>query len=324
MNRLLAPIRFLDDLGPELQGELLGHFGSNPAQDMGSGSAIQGEPFSTGPTPIQPVSSAEPVSSSSSDLVHSQPDQRTNAPPESSMDNIARSKAPRNIRTPNWLNDFVSHTARYFEPPPYSITRSIAFPRYLSFLAVIDSDTKPKTYSEAAKDPRWRHAMANEIRALEDNETWVVQSLPTGKKPIGCKWVFKIKRRADGTVERYKARLVVKGFTQIEGVDFHETFTPVAKLVMVRCLLTMAVAKNWEMHQLDVNNAFLHGDLDEEVYMSLPPGFRSGTIGQVCRLQKSLYGIRQASRNWYSKFATTLINYGFRQSEADHSLFTFS
>ncbi|PKI37724.1 hypothetical protein CRG98_041875 [Punica granatum] len=101
----------------------------------------------------------------------------------------------------------------------------------LSFLAAIDSDMEPRTYSEAAKDLRWRLAMADEIRALEDNDTWAVQSLPPGKKPIGCKWVFKIKRWADGTIERYKARLVAKGFTQIEGVDFHETFASIAKLV---------------------------------------------------------------------------------------------
>ncbi|PKI40214.1 hypothetical protein CRG98_039407 [Punica granatum] len=153
--------------------------------------------------------------------------------------------------------------------------------------------------------------MADEIRALEDNGTWAALSLPPGKKPIGCKWVFKIKRRADGTIECYKACLVAKGFTQIEGVDFHETFAPVAKLVTVRYLLTIAVAKKWEMHKLDVNNAFLHGDLNEEVYLSLPPSFRSATTSQVCRLRKSLYGLRQASRNWYSKFATTIIHYGF-------------
>ncbi|PKH48387.1 hypothetical protein CRG98_050358 [Punica granatum] len=166
--------------------------------------------------------------------------------------------------------------------------------------------------------------MANEIRALEDKSTWVLQSLPPGKKLIDCKWVFKIKRRADDIVERYKARLVAKGFTQIEGVDFHEAFAPVAKLISICCLLTIAIAKQWVMHRLDVNNAFLHGDLDGEVYMSLPPRFRSAHTNQVCWLRKSLYGLRQASRNWYFKFAAAFIQYGFQQTEADHSFFTYS
>ncbi|PKI48285.1 hypothetical protein CRG98_031315 [Punica granatum] len=117
--------------------------------------------------------------------------------------------------------------------------------------------------------------MADKIHALEENSTWTIQSLPPKKKLIGCKWVFKIKQRADGIVELYKARLVAKGFTQVEGVDFHETFAPLAKLVTVHYLLTIAIAKQWEMHQLDVNNVFLHGDLDEEVYRSLPPDFCS-------------------------------------------------
>ncbi|PKI36266.1 hypothetical protein CRG98_043343 [Punica granatum] len=138
------------------------------------------------------------------------------------------------------------------------------------------------------------------------------------------KWVFKIKQRADGSVDRYKARLVAKGFTQVEGIDFHETFAPVAKLVTVRCLLTVAVARGWEMHQMDVQNTFLHGNLDEEVYMRLPPSFFSRREGMVCCLRKSLYGLRQASRNWYSKFADALRGYGFHQSGADHSLFIYS
>ena len=112
--------------------------------------------------------------------------------------------------------------------------------------------------------------MDKEIQALEQTHTWVLTPLPPGKRPIGCKWVYRVKLNPDGTIERYKARLVAKGYTQRERLDFSEAFSPVAKTVSVRVLIALASTKGWPLYQLDINNAFLHGDLDEEVYMDLP------------------------------------------------------
>lgn len=165
--------------------------------------------------------------------------------------------------------------------------------------------------------------MQSELQALERNGTWALTPLPPGKKALGCKWVYKIKYHSDGTIERHKARLVILGNTQVEGVDYKETFAPVAKMVTVRTLLTIAVARQWEVHQMDVHNAFLHGDLEEEVYMKVPPGYVPATSGKACRLLKSLYGLRQAPRCWFSKLATALKDCGFVQSYADYSLFTW-
>ena len=182
--------------------------------------------------------------------------------------------------------------------------------RHSHFCNVISSIVEPKFYHQAVQDPKWREAMVAEISALEANNTWSLTPLPSHKRTIGCKWVYKVKYKSDGFVERYKAKLVAKGFIQKEGLDYFETFSPVAKLVSIKCLFVVAAVQGWYLCQLDVNNAFLRGDLKEEVYMDLPPGFHSKG-GLVCKLTKSLYGLKQASRQWFAKFSNALLLLGF-------------
>jgi len=196
----------------------------------------------------------------------------------------------RERRPPARLQDFVCNAIRVHDPcssPLHETSSSTSHPlsnfidynrfssSHRAFLASVTSHFEPKYYSQAVKDPRWCDAMAQEIRALEENHTWSLTALPLGKKVLGCKWIYKMKYKADGTIERYKASLVVLGNTQVQGEDYTETFAPVAKMVTVHILLTVAITKGWELHQMDVNNAFLHGDLLEDIYMKPPPGFRT-------------------------------------------------
>ncbi|CAH9106825.1 unnamed protein product, partial [Cuscuta europaea] len=206
----------------------------------------------------------------------------------------------RQRRPPKWHQDYEVklNTVKICTPPTASISSTVE------------------------SDPRWREAMQREIDALERTGTWRLEPLPPGKRAIYCKWVYKIKYTSTGSIERYKARLVVCGNRQVAGIDYTDTFAPVAKMVTVRTILAIATSLHWELHQIDVDNVFLHGDLREEVYMHLPPGYSSSTPGMVCRLLRSLYGLRQAPRCWFSKLTTFLKSYGFVQSHADYSLFT--
>jgi len=202
------------------------------------------------------------------------------------------------------------------------VSGEIFSPSNQHFLAAISMVDPPQTYNQAIREKEWRNAVFFEVDALEDQGTWDITKLPQGVKAIGSKWVFRIKYNSNGTVERYKARLVALGNHQKEGIDFTKTFAPVVKMQTVRLLLDVAAAKDWELHQMDVHNAFLHGDLKEDIYMKPPPGFKTTDPSLVCKLKKSIYGLKQAPRCWFEKLSTSLLKFGFTQSKKDYSLFT--
>lgn len=185
------------------------------------------------------------------------------------------------------------------------------------------SMVEPKTVTEAAKDEYWVKAMNEELDQIEKNETWDLVPRPKDKNVIGTKWVFRNKLNEDGQVVRNKARLVCKGYAQIEGLDFEETFAPVARLESIRMFLSLAVHLKFKVYQMDVKSAFLNGNLEEEVYIEQPDGFLLGEDpNAVCRLKKALYGLKQAPRAWYSRLDTYLIqSLGFKKGVVDSNLY---
>lgn len=180
--------------------------------------------------------------------------------------------------------------------------------RYESNAFVVD--TIPGSYEDVISSEnasKWQNAMDQEMAALSENQTWILEKLPSGRRAIGCKWVFTIKSVSKGDMERFKARLVAKGFAQREGIDYFETFAPVVRYESIRMLLAMAAKEDFEMLKFDVKTAFINGDLHEEIYMEQPPGFQcSEHPDTVCKLQRSLYGLKQASRCRSSKFVSFL------------------
>lgn len=164
--------------------------------------------------------------------------------------------------------------------------------------------------------------MSEEFDALIQQGTWELVPQPQATNLIGCKWVYRIKRNSNGDIDRYKARLVAKGFHQRPELDYTQTFSPVFKPTTIRLVLSLALQHNWPLRQLDVNNAFLHGSLSEEVYMQQPPGFiLPEKPHHVCHLRKSIYGLKQAPRTWFQTLQKFLCDYGFVNSKSDSSLF---
>ena len=190
---------------------------------------------------------------------------------------------------------------------------------------VAKADGEPTTYKEAinheSNSEIWKKAIQEEMDSLEKNETWDIVERPPGTNVVGSKWIFKEKRDADGEISRYKARLVAQGFSQQEGVDYDDTYAPVAKYSSIRTVLAIANELNLEVHQMDVKTAFLNGDIDTDIYMKQPEGFAEDPT-KVCKLRKGIYGLKQAARLWNSKFDGFLKNKGYEASEADPCIYT--
>ncbi|RVW90643.1 Copia protein [Vitis vinifera] len=177
-------------------------------------------------------------------------------------------------------------TNRPLYPLSHYVSLKHLSPAHKNFIVSLNTTIIPNTVSEALTKREWKDAMREEMSALEKNITWEIVERPKGKNIVDCKWIFTLKYKVDGSLERHKARLVAKGYTQTYGVDYQETFAPVAKMITVRILLSLAAHYNWQLLQYDVKNAFLHGDLDEEIYMNIPLVFEGNTGNKVCKLKR--------------------------------------
>ncbi|RVW12910.1 Retrovirus-related Pol polyprotein from transposon TNT 1-94 [Vitis vinifera] len=183
-------------------------------------------------------------------------------------------------------------------------------------------NSEPQTFKEAVNSTEglmWKEAIKSEIDSILQNHTWELVDLPPGCKPLSSKWIFKRKMKVDGSIDKYKARLVIKGYRQTEGLDYFDTYSPVTRINSIRMVLAIAALRNLEIHQMDVKTAFLNGDLDEEIYMEQPEGFSApGQEKKVCKLVKSLYGLKQAPKQWHEKFDNVMLSHGFKINECDN------
>jgi hypothetical protein len=183
-------------------------------------------------------------------------------------------------------------------------------------------DVEPSSFEEATDQQVWWDAMVEEYTSIMRNDVWDIVSRPEGKSVVSSRWLYKIKHVADGSIEKFKVRFVVRGFSQKEGVDYEETFSPVTRYASIRVVISIASVMRWRIHQMDVKTTFLNGIIEEEVYIEKPQGFEvHGRESHVCRLKKSLYGLKQAPRAWYSRIDGYLQSMGFTKSEVDPNLY---
>jgi hypothetical protein len=247
----------------------------------------------------------------------------------SSADGVEQGESPpldttSERRKPKWLQDILRDAQGSVGNPKEAVRESKPPERFCSYIAMVSSirESEPSTFEEATSRQVWRDAMMEEYNSIMKNDVWEVVPRPEGKSVVTSKWLYKLKHAADGSIEKYKARFVARGFSQVEGVDYDETFAPVARYTSIRAVISIAAEMGWKIHQMDVKTAFLNGLIEEEVYIEQPLGFEvHGRESHVCRLKKALYGLKQAPRAWYSRIDAYLQQLGFEKSEADPNLY---
>ena len=188
----------------------------------------------------------------------------------------------------------------------------------LAFMIISD----PTSFQEAIRHQSWKQAMDAEIQSIERNHTWSLTTLPVGAKAIGVNWIYNTKLNELGEIDKFKARLVLKGYAQEYGVDYTEVFAPVDRMDTVRMIIAVAAQRGWGIYQLDVKSAFLHGELKEDVFVEQPQGYEvAGKKDMVYKLHKALYGLNPAPRAWFSRIEAYIVKEGFVSSSSEQTLF---
>jgi len=270
-----------------------------PVESVGDGSVLPDESRRTVSPGIQP-----PAGTASS---------TTPTTPRSTTPTVRRSQ--REVRKPDRFGE-------WYEDESVDIAEHAGISRHCLYFHNV---YEPRTIDEALRSTEaveWKQAADEEMKAHQTMNTWKLTELPEGRKAVGCKWVFKVKSKPDGTVERFKARLVAKGYSQQPGTDFDETFAPVVRMNTLCSLLAYAVRHKLLIHEMDIITAFLHGNLQEEVFMEQPPGYvTEGQENLVCLLQRSLYGLKQSSRCWNDTLCDYMRKLNFRPLKSDCCIF---
>jgi hypothetical protein len=226
-------------------------------------------------------------------------------------------------RKPTWARELIQDGEKYGVPEGTMrhVKRPKPFSSYMDLMCDL-LENKPTFFEEAIQKKEWADAMTKEYQSIIKNDVWEIVPRPNRKDVVSSRWLFKIKHATDGCIEKYKAIFVAHGFSQKEGIEYKETFVPVARYTSIRTIIALATKMKWKLHQMDVKTTFLNGVIEDEVYIEQPQGFEAeDRMSHVCKLKKAFYGLKQAPRAWYGRIDNFLTSLVFTKSKADSNLY---